>query len=84
MRHRSAESVLEGSVIVCHCRVVNHRDIGDAVASGARTVTDVSELCGAGTVCRGCVTTIAALISEHLDDPTATPCRLPRRVHAAA
>jgi len=71
-------------VIVCHCRVVNHRDIGDAVASGARTVTDVSDMCGAGTVCRGCVPTIAEMISEHLDVVTATPCRLPRRVHAAA
>jgi bacterioferritin-associated ferredoxin len=71
-------------VIVCHCRVVNHRDIGDAVASGARTVSDITDLCGAGSVCRGCVPAISDMLAEHLDEPSSTPCRLPRRVHAAA
>jgi len=71
-------------VIVCHCRVVNHREIGDAVACGARTVSEVSDICGAGTVCQGCVPAIAHVLSEHLGELVETPCRVPHRVHAAA
>ncbi|HEY6531829.1 MAG TPA: (2Fe-2S)-binding protein [Acidimicrobiales bacterium] len=71
-------------MIVCHCRVVNHREIGDAVAAGARTVTEVSAVCGAGTACGGCMPAVADMLAEHLDEPITTPCRLPRRVHAAA
>lgn len=71
-------------MIICHCRVVNHRDIGDAVAAGARDVSEVGALCGAGTVCQGCVPVIADLIAEHLDVPVETSCRMPGRVHAAA
>lgn len=51
-------------MIVCHCRVVNHRDIEAAVDGGARTVPDVSEICGAGSQCGGCVPAIA----DHLAD----------------
>jgi bacterioferritin-associated ferredoxin len=64
--------------------VVNHRDIGDAVASGARSVSEVSAICGAGTVCEGCVPAIAHVLAEHLDQPVETPCRIHQRVHAAA
>ena len=40
-------------MIVCHCRVVNHRDIEAAVDGGARTVPEVAAICGAGTDCGG-------------------------------
>jgi bacterioferritin-associated ferredoxin len=35
-------------VVVCHCLVLNHRQIQDAVKSGAHTVDDVTEIFAAG------------------------------------
>ena len=54
-------------MIVCHCRVVNHRDIEAAIDGGARTVPDVSEICGAGSRCGGCVPAIADHIADVLE-----------------
>jgi len=71
-------------VIVCHCRVVNHRDIEAAVDDGARSVPEVSDICGAGTDCGSCVATIADTLARHLDVPVETVCDLQPRVGAAA
>jgi bacterioferritin-associated ferredoxin len=71
-------------VIVCHCRVVNHRDIEAAVDDGARSVPDVADVCGAGTDCGGCVPVIADTIARRLDVPVETVCAPPDRVGAAA
>jgi bacterioferritin-associated ferredoxin len=41
-------------VIVCHCRAVSDRTIGDQVAAGATSIDELSERCGAGSDCGGC------------------------------
>jgi bacterioferritin-associated ferredoxin len=41
-------------VIVCFCITSNDRDIATAIASGAHTVDQVGEQCGAGTGCGSC------------------------------
>lgn len=78
----------EGTVIVCHCWVVNHRDIEAAVESGARTVPDVSSVCGAGSHCGGCVPAIADTIADALERELGpvpeTPCAIRTRAGAAA
>jgi bacterioferritin-associated ferredoxin len=71
-------------VIVCHCKVVNHREIEDAVDAGARTIPEVGDICGAGTRCRGCWAAIADTMTGHLDGATESPCGLPRRTTVAA
>jgi bacterioferritin-associated ferredoxin len=71
-------------VIVCHCRVVNHRDIEAAVDDGARSVPEVSDICGAGTDCGGCVPAIADTLARHLDVPVESVCTIRRRVGVAA
>jgi bacterioferritin-associated ferredoxin len=52
-------------VIVCHCKVVNDRDVVDAVQSGARTLGSVCRSTGAGSDCGVCVFSIRRLICEH-------------------
>ena len=42
-------------MIVCHCKVVNHKDIEAAVDDGARSVPEVSDICGVGTDCGGSI-----------------------------
>ena len=74
-------------MIVCHCRAVNHREIEDAVADGARTVSEVTRACGAGGVCGGCTATIADLVPSDGELPavaTETPAPLPSRTRTAA
>ncbi len=51
-------------MILCHCRVVNHRAVEAAVDDGARSVGEVGEACEAGTSCGGCWSAIADLIEE--------------------
>lgn len=50
-------------MLVCHCMAVHERQVRDEVAGGAHDVVEVAERCGAGTVCGGCVPTIASLLS---------------------
>ncbi len=71
-------------MIVCHCRVVNHKDIEAAVDGGARSVPEVGNICGAGTDCGGCVPVIADTVARRLDVPVETVCELRPRVVAAA
>lgn len=52
------------SVLVCHCRAVNHRQIEAAALCGARSVRDVVQACGAGGVCGGCRPAIHDLLRE--------------------
>ena len=47
---------------VCHCEAVTDQTVGAAVVSGARTVSDVIELCRAGGGCGSCHATLQALI----------------------
>ena len=39
---------------VCSCRAVTDRTVKAAIASGARTIEQVAERCGAGGRCGGC------------------------------
>jgi bacterioferritin-associated ferredoxin len=39
---------------VCHCEAVTDRAVDAAIASGARTVDELTDRCGAGGGCGGC------------------------------
>jgi bacterioferritin-associated ferredoxin len=51
-------------MIVCHCQRVCDRTIRAAIRQGACTEEAVTEACGAGGVCGGCVPTVTELIEE--------------------
>jgi bacterioferritin-associated ferredoxin len=53
------------AVIVCHCRVVNDRDLAAAVDAGARSVAQVCRATGAGSDCGSCVFTVKRLLCQH-------------------
>lgn len=52
-------------MIVCHCEVVNDRDVTDAIDAGARTVGQVCRATGAGQNCGSCVFTVKRLLCQH-------------------
>jgi bacterioferritin-associated ferredoxin len=54
-------------MIVCHCRAVSHREVVAAAESGAREVSDVAAVCGAGSECFGCHDRIMSLL-EAIED----------------
>lgn len=47
---------------VCHCKAVTDRTVDAVVASGARSVAEVTERCHAGGGCGGCHGRLEALI----------------------
>jgi bacterioferritin-associated ferredoxin len=51
-------------VIVCHCRAVSDRAIGTEVASGASSIGDLAERCGAGSDCGGCHRRLERLLAQ--------------------
>lgn len=52
-------------MLVCHCFVVNHERIIEAIAGGATCPDQVGEDCQAGTRCGGCRTRIERLLVVH-------------------
>ncbi|MCI9163203.1 MAG: (2Fe-2S)-binding protein [Lachnospiraceae bacterium] len=50
--------------IVCNCMGVTAGEIMDAIEAGAKTVEDIQEATGAGTVCGGCIGDIEHLLEE--------------------
>jgi len=63
-------------MIVCHCKRVQSSTIETVIAAGAACSEDVSNLCGAGTRCGSCLSTIDALLEAALAtrvSPAATP-----------
>jgi bacterioferritin-associated ferredoxin len=50
---------------VCHCSAITDRTIDAVIASGARSVGDVTRLCHAGGGCGGCHERLQALIDNH-------------------
>lgn len=50
--------------IVCYCQNVTNGMIKEAVENGARTLEDIEEINGAGTVCGACIDNILQLIDE--------------------
>jgi bacterioferritin-associated ferredoxin len=61
------------SVIVCHCRVVSDKVIKQQIATGAATVDEISDRCGAGARCGSCRPTIVALLSTRVTTERAQP-----------
>ena len=49
-------------MIVCHCRAVSDREVVAAAESGAEDISDVADVCGAGSECHGCHDRIASLL----------------------
>jgi bacterioferritin-associated ferredoxin len=47
-------------MIICSCIVVSDREVDQAIASGARTASEVSSRCGAGQDCGSCLSWISA------------------------
>ena len=55
-RHgRENEIVEEEARVVCHCKNITDRDIENFVKEGGKTIEELSEKTGLGTVCGGCV-----------------------------
>ena len=64
-------------MLVCHCMVVNDRQIRAEIDRGAEDVFDVAQACEAGTVCGGCVPTICELLGQpSVADSISLPIRL--------
>lgn len=51
-------------MLVCHCKVVSDRQVRAAIAGGARDEFDIAEVCGAGSICGGCVPAVTALLAR--------------------
>jgi len=51
-------------MIVCHCRCVCDRVIRAAIRAGASSEEAVSDACGAGSGCGGCVPVLTELLEE--------------------
>jgi bacterioferritin-associated ferredoxin len=52
-------------VYVCSCQGVTDRTIRAAIASGAQTIDDVADRCGAGARCGGCWPVLRELLDAH-------------------
>ena len=48
--------------LVCLCHGVSERKVRRAIDTGAATLAEVGERCGAGTLCLGCHPTIEDLL----------------------
>lgn len=51
-------------MIVCSCRAVSDRTVRAAIASGAETVDEVANRCGAGGQCGACWPSLARLLDD--------------------
>lgn len=54
---------------VCHCKAVTDRTIDAAIASGARTIAEVTARCRAGGGCGGCHGVLQALVDATAASP---------------
>ncbi len=50
--------------IICHCMEVSAGTIIDAAKAGAKTVEEIQEATGAGTVCGGCIDDIQMILDS--------------------
>lgn len=51
-------------MVVCHCNVVNDREIREQILAGALSLDEIAERCTAGTRCGNCVPMLEAMIAE--------------------
>jgi bacterioferritin-associated ferredoxin len=49
-------------MVVCHCKAVSDRTVDAAIASGATTVSEITDRCTAGGGCGGCHRLLRALL----------------------
>jgi bacterioferritin-associated ferredoxin len=49
-------------MVVCHCKAVSDRTVDAAIASGATTVSEITDRCTAGGGCGGCHSLLEALL----------------------
>lgn len=54
-------------MIVCQCGPVSDSTIREVVRSGAHTVDDVGDVCGAGAQCGTCRILVAQIVDELLE-----------------
>ncbi|MEM8704814.1 MAG: (2Fe-2S)-binding protein [Actinomycetota bacterium] len=54
----------KSAVIVCHCFVVNDRRISELLDTGALSLADVRDACGASSDCGSCANTIRDMVAE--------------------
>ena len=52
-------------MFVCSCKGVTDRTIRAAIASGAQTIDEVADRCGAGARCGGCWPALSELLDAH-------------------
>jgi bacterioferritin-associated ferredoxin len=49
-------------MVVCHCKAVSDRTVDAAIASGASSLSEITERCTAGGGCGGCHGLLEALL----------------------
>ncbi|MBW3536962.1 MAG: (2Fe-2S)-binding protein [Actinobacteria bacterium] len=49
---------------VCSCRAVTDRTVKSVISNGARTIDQIADRCGAGSLCQGCWPTLSKLLAE--------------------
>ncbi len=62
--HYQIATFNQSPMLVCHCHALTDRDVRRAVrTSGACTVAEVGEQCGAATGCGGCHELVAEIVA---------------------
>lgn len=59
---------MDRNKVVCSCMNVTNGMIKDAVESGAKTLEEVQEITGAGTVCGVCFEDVERLVLEFVSE----------------
>lgn len=66
---------------VCVCKAIKAKDLTDLIDSGAKTVQEIGESCGAGTDCGCCVNRLKRMLATpaKADCPALCPEEIPTR-----
>lgn len=54
------------NTVICHCLGTTVEDIKNAVENGAKTLEDIKEVTGAGTICGCCEAELETTLHEFL------------------
>ena len=57
-------------MIVCHCGVVNDREVRRSIEAGAASLAAVCRATGAGRDCGSCVLSLKRLLCQHQATPS--------------
>ena len=55
---------MAGNRMICHCKQVDYIQIRHAMVEGARTIEEIKEKTGAGTVCGRCIPEIEEILAS--------------------